>query len=345
MRRFELRFREADPETADLARSVIRNDLPRFLDRVVATVSSGGRPSTSGPSLESAGVHGKQRQDLGIDIQSLVREYGILRDVVIEILVEQDQRFDVAEFRTWSSKISEAACEAVAQYARQRDDELAIARSNDLAFLAHELRNQATIALVTLSLAKQQPQASSSTLDALGETLRTLNEILDREITSARLRAVDAGVALQREAIDVAALAKVVVTSVESLAAARAIAIAVHGDATTVNADRRLLVSALSNLVTNAIKFSCEGGRITIRTRSMPTSVTLEVEDQCGGLGPAAMARISAPWVQAGKDRSGFGLGVAIARRAVEAHDGSLDVRDLPGIGCSFTIDLPRTSP
>jgi signal transduction histidine kinase len=114
-------------------------------------------------------------------------------------------------------------------------------------------------------------------------------------------------------------------------------------DEAIVNADRRLLISAISNLVTNAIKFSCDGGQVDVRTRSTATSVTLEVEDQCGGLGPDAMSRISAPWVQVGANRSGFGLGVAIARRAVEAHGGRLDVRDLHGIGCIFTIELPRT--
>jgi len=48
------------------------------------------------------------------------------------------------------------------------------------------------------------------------------------------------------------------------------------------------------------------------------------------------------PFVQTGEDRSGLGLGLSIARRSVEANDGELSVRDVPGVGCIFTISLAR---
>jgi len=50
------------------------------------------------------------------------------------------------------------------------------------------------------------------------------------------------------------------------------------------------------------------------------------------------------PFTQCGEDRSGLGLGLAICRRSVEANHGILGVRDVPGVGCVFTIDLPRHS-
>ena len=48
------------------------------------------------------------------------------------------------------------------------------------------------------------------------------------------------------------------------------------------------------------------------------------------------------PFTQAGTDRSGLGLGLSISRRSVTANDGVLRVRDIPGTGCIFTIELPR---
>jgi hypothetical protein len=69
--------------------------------------------------------------------------------------------------------------------------------------------------------------------------------------------------------------------------------------------------------------------------------VTIEVADACGGLPPGKVDDLFAPLVQRGENRSGFGLGLAIARQAVEAHGGSIDVRDDPGDGCVFTIELP----
>jgi signal transduction histidine kinase len=69
--------------------------------------------------------------------------------------------------------------------------------------------------------------------------------------------------------------------------------------------------------------------------------VFIEVEDTCGGLAPGAMEKIFAPFEQASADRSGFGLGLAITRQAIEVQGGSITVRDLPGRGCVFAVDFP----
>jgi hypothetical protein len=106
-------------------------------------------------------------------------------------------------------------------------------------------------------------------------------------------------------------------------------------------ADPRLLRSALSNLIRNAIKFSKPGGTIWLRGKEAQGRVLLEVEDECGGLPKGEVQKLFDPFVQAGQDRSGFGLGLAIAKQAVEAHDGSIRVHDLPGRGCVFVLDLP----
>lgn len=68
----------------------------------------------------------------------------------------------------------------------------------------------------------------------------------------------------------------------------------------------------------------------------------VKVEDQCGGLPEGKAQSLFANFGQHHKDRSGLGLGLSIARRSVEASGGTLSVRDMPGLGCVFTIDLPR---
>ena len=68
------------------------------------------------------------------------------------------------------------------------------------------------------------------------------------------------------------------------------------------------------------------------------------MEDHCGGLPPGAAETLIQPFSQNGEDRSGLGLGLDICRRGVEANNGVLRVRDVPGSGCIFTIDLPRQS-
>lgn len=71
--------------------------------------------------------------------------------------------------------------------------------------------------------------------------------------------------------------------------------------------------------------------------------VRIDVEDSCGGP-PRDAETMFLPFTQCGTDRSGIGLGLAICRRSVEANHGVVSVRDRPGSGCVFTIDLPRHS-
>jgi signal transduction histidine kinase len=66
------------------------------------------------------------------------------------------------------------------------------------------------------------------------------------------------------------------------------------------------------------------------------------VKDHCGGLPSGDAERLFLPFTQNGEDRTGLGLGLSIARRSVEANNGVLSVRDVPGTGCVFTIALPR---
>ena len=67
----------------------------------------------------------------------------------------------------------------------------------------------------------------------------------------------------------------------------------------------------------------------------------IEVEDHCGGLRTATPEKLLLPFVQSGEDRSGLGLGLDICRRSVEANNGVVRVKDVPGSGCIFTIELP----
>jgi len=103
-----------------------------------------------------------------------------------------------------------------------------------------------------------------------------------------------------------------------------------------------MLGSAVSNLLQNAFKFTRPQSHVSLKAYGLGDRVLIEVEDQCGGL-PAGMEEsLFASFQQHHVDRSGLGLGLSIVRRAVEAVDGALRVRDMPGLGCVFTVDLPR---
>ena len=112
-----------------------------------------------------------------------------------------------------------------------------------------------------------------------------------------------------------------------------------------IEGDRQILASALTNLLQNALKFTRPHGRISLTAHAEMDRVLIDVQDECGGLPETAAETLFRPFEQLDRARAGLGLGLAGSRRGVEANGGKLYVRSLPGVGCVFTIDLPRPAP
>jgi hypothetical protein len=109
-----------------------------------------------------------------------------------------------------------------------------------------------------------------------------------------------------------------------------------------VNADPQLLASAVMNLLNNAFKFTHTGGRVVLRALRDDRCVHIEVEDECGGIPDGAQEPFKAfADRRRAVDRTGLGLGLSIARKAVRMHGGDIHFRNLPGKGCVFVIEVP----
>jgi signal transduction histidine kinase len=108
--------------------------------------------------------------------------------------------------------------------------------------------------------------------------------------------------------------------------------------------DREMLTAAVSNLLQNAFKFTERETEVRLSAYASDNRVVIDVADHCGGLPHGDAQRMFRSFTQNSVDRSGLGLGLSICRSSVEANDGLLRVRDVPGSGCIFTIDLPRHS-
>jgi signal transduction histidine kinase len=86
----------------------------------------------------------------------------------------------------------------------------------------------------------------------------------------------------------------------------------------------------------NAIKFTHEDGSVQVRASKTDERLLIEVEDQCGGLSESNLEELLKPFVQGASDVTGFGLGLAFVKQAVEAHGDQVRVHNLPGRGASF---------
>jgi signal transduction histidine kinase len=110
----------------------------------------------------------------------------------------------------------------------------------------------------------------------------------------------------------------------------------------TIEGDRQILAAAVANLLQNAFKFTPTYGKVVLTTSATADRVLFEVEDECGGLPPGKPEDLFRSFEQRSSDRTGLGLGLSICLKAAKANGGRITVRDVPGKGCVFTLDLPR---
>jgi len=129
------------------------------------------------------------------------------------------------------------------------------------------------------------------------------------------------------------------VRSMRNIAAARGVTLEQSADAETViEADEELVSRMLLNLIDNALKFTPQGGRVTVRA----TGSVIRVSDTGAGISAADQARIFERFFRAGRTGGGAGLGLPIARWIAEAHGGSLALERSDGAGTTFTVVLPE---
>ncbi|HEY9064857.1 MAG TPA: ATP-binding protein, partial [Burkholderiaceae bacterium] len=111
-------------------------------------------------------------------------------------------------------------------------------------------------------------------------------------------------------------------------------------------ADARKLKQVVINLLSNAVKFTPAGGRITLRARALAHAVEIAVVDTGVGIAPDQQALVFEEFRQAGGDylrkAEGTGLGLALAKRFVELHGGTMRVESTPGRGSTFAFILPE---
>ena len=317
----------------DLDDSQLLDHLPAFMDEIVEALRA-----RSWTRMERAEQHGRERVAQGTDIGLLVGELALVGEVVSELAAQEGRSLTAEEAALLFRAVGRGIAHSAEAYAEGRDRELAEQAARNFSFIAHELRSPLHMAQLALSLIKQDPgEGRDGQIARLSRALTTLTELIDNALVEARLAGASAE---HRVRVTSRALVDRALESVSGYASDIGIGVAVEVEPFDIEVDPKLMVSALSNLLTNAVKFTRADTTVTLRARSRGARAVFEVEDRCGGLGPDP-ERLFEPFVQRGEDKSGFGLGLMIVRRAVEAHGGCVRVQDHPGRGCSFVLDVP----
>ena len=116
-------------------------------------------------------------------------------------------------------------------------------------------------------------------------------------------------------------------------------------------ADVRSIKQVILNLLSNANKYTQDGGHVFVSASHnvSENTVSIEVRDDGIGIAPDKQARVFEPYQQTGdltvREKDGTGLGLAISRRLVELHGGTLTLSSVPGEGTTLKVVLPVTSP
>ncbi len=222
-------------------------------------------------------------------------------------------------------------------------------KSTFVSIVSHELKTPvATILGYAETLARPDARWDPETARELAETIKDEARRLDRLITDlldvSRLQA--GALPLRMEEVDLELMAHRVARRFQPRSDRHQISVRFPGNFPLVKGDGMRLEQVLDNLVSNAIKYSPEGGQVRIRGRVFPDEVVVTVSDEGIGIPATEQGRIFEAFYRVDdhstRRTGGAGLGLYLARAIVEAHGGRIWVESEPGKGSSFSFALPR---
>lgn len=215
-----------------------------------------------------------------------------------------------------------------------------------LGIAAHDLRNPLALVHSLAELAKDAPAGESEGI------LQTILEVSDRALGMVseilNLQAIQHGrIQLKRQELDLADFLKRYGVSARTTCDLKQIEFATEiGEIpSTASFDPGRIGRVLDNLLTNAVKYSHRGSRITLRVRSSSGQLRMSVEDQGQGIAESDLPRLFEPFGKTStaptEGEQGSGLGLTISKRLAEMHGGTIEVASEPGKGSTFTLCIP----
>jgi signal transduction histidine kinase len=314
--------------------------IPLFFNQLIEALKGTTVPLDSAMDAGATKL-GDDMLRQGFTVGQVVHGYGDICQAVTELAFELGDEIPVDEFRMLNWCLDDAIAKAVTEYGRLRELNVTDESTERLGTLAHELRNHLNTAMLSFAILQDGTVSiSGSTGAVLKRSLIGLTDLVDKALAEVRLEST----VHRRERIVVAELVEEleIVAILQAKTGNHQLTVGMVDFEIVVEADRQLLIAAISNLLQNAFKFTPAGGHVQLRATASAAAILIDVHDECGGLEPGAVQTLFKPFQQHSSNRSGLGMGLSISRKAIRLAGGDIRVRDLPGEGCIFTIELPR---
>jgi PAS domain S-box-containing protein len=278
-------------------------------------------------------------------------------EITITVIREDpDYRFSAFARDITERKRSERERErllAEAEHAREQAEAASRVKDEFLSTLSHELRTPLTAIVGWIYLlrgGRLEEAARVRALDAIdrnaGAQSQVISDILDLS------RIVGAKFRLEVRPIQVAPVVAAAIDTLMPAANARGIKVQTLLDpaAGLVSGDTDRLRQIVWNLISNAIKFTDKGGRVTVRVERVDPNVVITVEDSGVGISPQVLPHVFERFRQGDssntRNHGGLGLGLAVVRHLVELHGGQVTASSAgEGRGATFTVTLPLLDP
>lgn len=214
---------------------------------------------------------------------------------------------------------------------------------------SHELRTPLTniegYAEMLDDWAAKDPDTAQKSIEAIREESGRMQRLVEELLSLAR---GDEGPALELEQQDVGAVTEEA-TRIARVAAGDKVGLdyAPPEQEVVATFDRNQIRQVISILLDNAIKYTPQGGKASLRVRQFEGQVEVAVSDTGIGISEEDLPRIFERFYRADKARAsgGTGLGLAIARQIAEAHEGTIEVRSKEGEGSTFVLRFPKNGP
>lgn len=212
--------------------------------------------------------------------------------------------------------------------------------------VSHELRSPLARLQAAADLMRQQPERSTEFFERIERDTARMDRLVGEILALARL---DAGMTGKLdEEFDLCDVVADIAEDARFEADGKRCTIDVELNGPSVmHGSHELLYRAIENVVRNAVRHSPEGGNVAISVHALPERLRVTVADCGPGVFESDLAAIFDPFFRNGPGRyaAGYGLGLAITRRAVEAHGGSVSAANRPEGGLLVALELPRISP
>jgi PAS domain S-box-containing protein len=236
-----------------------------------------------------------------------------------------------------------------AELARSRAEEASRSKDEFLAMVSHELRTPLNHILgwvTMLRSGKLQPDKALKAFDTVEQNVRAQGRLIDDLLDVSRI--ISGKLLIEPSRIEIAEVVEAAAESIGPVAKEKGVnfKMILDPEAGMISGDPDRLQQAIWNLLTNAVKFTPEGGHVELRLARENSQIEITVSDDGQGISPDFLPHVFDRFRQqdatTGRRHGGLGLGLAIVRHLVELHGGSVRVEsEGEGRGATFTITLP----